>query len=210
MKSKDMESIYRDMDPGDIPWNTSEPPAALVRLVETGTVAPCRTIDLGCGTGNHAIYLASWGFEVTGVDISPTAIAMARRSARENGANCSFLVADVLGALPGMERRFSFALDWELLHHIHPGHRERYVRNVRRLLDSGGRYLSVCFSEEDPGFGGKGKYRRTPLDTVLYFSSEEELSELFSRHFRVLELGTMEVPGRPVPHRAVYALMETR
>lgn len=210
MKSSDMESIYRKLALEDIPWNNAEPPDALVHLVETRTVLPCRTIELGCGAGNYAVYLASRGFEVTGVDISKTAIEIARRNALEKQVNCDFVVADVLGELSEIKGTFSFAFDWELLHHICPENRDQYVQNVRKLLDNKGKYLSVCFSEKDPGFGAKGKYRRTSLDTVLYFSSEEELSDLFSRYFTIIELKTVEIAGRATSHYVVYAFMENR
>ena len=78
-----MEQIYRQMQPADIPWNNETPPKVLVELIEAGQVQPCKAIDLGCGTGHCAIYLAGLGFDVTGVDISPTAIALAEALPRE-------------------------------------------------------------------------------------------------------------------------------
>ncbi len=59
MNLKDqMEQIYGSNLPDKIPWNIKQPPKQLVELVECGKVFPCRTIDLGCGTGNYAIWLA--------------------------------------------------------------------------------------------------------------------------------------------------------
>ena len=74
-------------------------------------------------------------------------------------------------------------------------------------LRPGGTYLSVCFSEEDTGFGGKGKYRETRLGTTLYLSSEDELMDLFEPTFQVEELRTTQVAGKLQPHKAVVALM---
>ena len=54
----EMERIYTQIPPAEIPWNIESPPRELVRLVETGQVKPCKTIELGCGAGNYAIYLA--------------------------------------------------------------------------------------------------------------------------------------------------------
>jgi SAM-dependent methyltransferase len=208
LKQTDIETIYRTRRPADIPWVSIHPPDALVDLVESGKVSPCRAIDLGCGTGNYAIYLASRGFEMTGVDNSPSAIRIARENAAKRGIGCTFLVADVLGDIGGMQGRFGFAYDWELLHHIVPADREKYVRNVHSVLAAGGMYLSVCFSVSDSEFGGSGKFRKTPLGTVLYFSSEDELERLFAPYFGILELKTIRVPGKIAPHRAVYALMK--
>jgi SAM-dependent methyltransferase len=210
MKHVDMDEIYRTTPLERIPWNSETPPPALVDLVDRGTVAPCKAIDLGCGAGNYAIYLASRGFEVTGVDSSPTAIRLAQDNAKKRGVACTFRVADVLGDLHEVPETFDFAYDWELLHHIFPEQRQPYVENVCRLLNPGGDYLSVCFSERDPAFGGTGKYRETPLGTVLYFSSEEELRTLFSPYFTIRDLGIIDVHAPFAAHRANYCFMKRR
>jgi SAM-dependent methyltransferase len=97
MMQVDMDRIYKNMPLEKIPWNSETPPEALVELVESGRVKPCKTIDLGCGAGNYAIYLAGKGFEVTGIDNSPTAIRIAQENANKKGVTGTFLVADVLG-----------------------------------------------------------------------------------------------------------------
>ena len=203
-----MDGIYRDMAPGEIPWNIETPPAPLVELVESGKVRPCRALDLGCGAGNYAVYLAERGFEVTGVDSSPAAIEMARANAERRGVQCTFVTADVLGGLVEVAGPFDFAYDWELLHHIFPEDRPRYVETVHATLRKGGLYLSVCFSERDRSFEGEGKYRQTRLGTTLYLSSEDEIEALFRRSFRVKELRAIDLAGKRTPHLAVYALME--
>jgi len=210
MKHVDMDEIYRRLPQNDIPWNIEDPPLVLVELVETGKIRPSKAIDLGCGTGNYTIYLAKKGFEVTGVDISPTAIRIAKENANRKGVECSFIVGDVLGDLKEVNGTFDFAYDWELLHHIFPEQRLKYVKNVYELLNPKGHYLSVCFSEEDSQFGSTGKYRETPLGTLLYFSSEDELRELFNVYFEIEELKTIRVRGKSAPHLAVYAFMERR
>lgn len=119
-------------------------------MVENKQVVPCRAIELGCGAGNYSVWLAQQGFEVTGIDISPTAIGFARNNAMDKSVECTFIVADVLGDLKDVEGPFDFALDWELLHHIYPDDRPRYIASVSRLLRPGGRYLSLCFHDNDP------------------------------------------------------------
>ena len=155
-----MERLYRKTSLNEIPWNIETPPDVLAGLVETRKVKPCKTIDLGCGTGNYSIYLASVGFDVTGIDNSPTAIKIAQENAKKKGIKCNFLVANALGNLDEVKVKFDFAYDWELLQHIFPEQRKIYVENVFELLNPGAKYLSVCFSEKDPGFGGSGKYRK--------------------------------------------------
>ncbi|MFA4030374.1 MAG: hypothetical protein GDYSWBUE_002108 [Candidatus Fervidibacterota bacterium] len=207
-----LERIYSTLHPSEIPWVSEELPKEFVEFIESGVVKPCKAVDLGCGIGLHAIYLAKLGFDVTGVDISQSAIKRAMENALMAGVaeRCKFVVADVLSNLTSIiGETFEFAYDWYLLHHIYPEHRERYIANVDALLRSGGKYLSACFGETNVHFGGIGKYRTTPLGTVLYFSSEEELHELFSRRFRVLELKTVKVKSKlPMPHDVIIALME--
>lgn len=210
MQQVDMDKIYREIPLQNIPWNVETPPDALIDLIKYGKVKHCSTIDLGCGTGNYAIYLASLGFDVTGIDISPTAIKIAKENANKKGIKCSFIVADVLGDFDKVKGTYDFAYDWELLHHISPEKRSKYAANVHKILNPQGKYLSVCFSEKDSAFGGSGKYRGTPLGTILYFSSEDELRELFKPYFHIEELRTTEIMGKPASHLAIYAFMERR
>ncbi len=205
------EEIYRNIPLEKIPWNNETPPDELVLLIENGNIKPCDVIDLGCGAGNYAVYLAGKGFNTTGVDISPTAIEIAKGNAKKNKVNCDFLVTNVLGDLGKViQKTFGFAYDWELLHHIFPQKRKKYLQNVQKILNPGAKYLSVCFNVKDPGFGGSGKYRKTQLGTVLYFSSEKELKKLFSSFFHVIEFRTLEIKGKSIPHIVNYAFMEKK
>ena len=211
MRGTDIDEIYRRMPLDRIPWASENPPEALVSLVETGKVRPSRAVDLGCGAGSYAIWLARQGFEVTGVDSSPAAVGIAREKAAKARVSCRFVVSDLLGDLHEIGERFDFGYDWELLHHIMPGDRETYARNVASLLNPGATYFSVCFSEEDPQFGGRGKIRETTIGTVLYFSSEAEIRDLFSPYFAILELGTITVAAKfGSPHRAIRLLAHRR
>ena len=83
------------------------------------------------------------------------------------------MVADLLDGLDQIERAFDFAYDWELLHHVFPEQRAGYLETVHGLLRPGARYLSVSFSDQDPWLEG-GKYRKTPLGTLLYFSGQSK------------------------------------
>lgn len=210
MIKEQMEKIYRDVPLDRIPWNIAVPPELLVTAVKANAPASCRMIELGCGAGNYVIHFSKAGYDGTGVDISENAIRIARDAASAAGAKCRFVAADVTGDLPEWDSAFDFAYDWELLHHIFPGERDRYVENVERLLDSNGRYLSVSFSEDSPQFGGSGKYRKTPLGTVLYFSSEKEMESLFGKRFTICDLTTVDIRGKEVTHKAICALMKKR
>ena len=64
-----------------LPWDTGTPDPMLVEMIESHAIEPGRTLEVGCGTGTNAIYLAQHGFEVVGVDISPLAVESARAKA---------------------------------------------------------------------------------------------------------------------------------
>lgn len=218
-----MEAIYATTPPEDIPWNRDVMPEVLNTLIVNREVGPCRALDIGCGTGNHVLRMASLGFHATGIDVSPTAIGLARIKAlqwnetridddsAETRGSCRFEVADILDDSDETREllgTFKFSYGYQVLHHVFPHERELFVRNVHSLLEQGGRHLSVCFSEEDEQFPGEGKVRETQIGTRLYFSSEEEIRELFGKHFQVLDLRTITVPGDGGSHRAVYCFME--
>ena len=205
-----MEEIYSSISKEEIPWNIETPPAILKELFDDIKLRNAKVLELGCGIGNYVSYLSAIGIEATGVDISDTAVTKAQQSATNRGLSCNFRAADVLEEHPELWNRYDFIYDWELLHHIFPNDRSRYIKNVNRMLKPGGRYLSVCFSEESPQFGGKGKYRITPLGTELYFSSEVELEALFSDIFKIEKLKTVEIQGKRAPHLAVYVMMRKR
>jgi len=194
LMKEQMDDFYTQLSPDQIPWENEVPLAALVELVESGLVSPCRAVDLGCGPGNFAIYLAKQGFDVTGIDISSAAIQQARRNARAASVRCSFIAADLVtnsDVVAKFRDNIAFAHDWEILHHYFPEQREQYVQNVHALLKADGKYLSACFNEQDLQFGGVGKIRETSIGTRLYFSSEDEMRALFSPWFTIMDLKTV-------------------
>lgn len=202
------EEVYKgDIDA--IPWNHEEPPELLVGLVESGQVKVGRALDLGCGLGNYVIWLAGQGFDVVGVDGSPTAVEVAKRNAKRKKVKCGFVVADLTGKWPDLGKPFDFIYDWGLLHHIMPEHRGKYVENVHDVLKPVGKYASLCFNEKDTSFEGTGKYRGTHLGTGVYLSSEKELRELYERFFRIIDFRVFESSAK-INHVFNYCFMERK
>lgn len=204
-----MEEIYRTMPPHQIPWNQAGPPALLQELVNSGTVTPGRAVDLGCGTGNYSLYLASRGFRVTGVDIAPSAISLARENAAKTGLDVHFVIGDLSNDDLDLGNGFVFALEWMLLHHLPPARYAKYVEAVHRLLAPGGRYLATCFSDKgDFGTPVAGQWRRSPVGPLVYCPSLEELHTLYVPLFSVLTLERREIPGRGSTHLVNHAFLE--
>ncbi len=98
---------------GTPPW-VMGPRPELVRLVADGTLTRGRALDLGCGTGDNAIYLAQHGFTVAALDYAPSAIAKARRKAAKAGVAVEFVVDDLTG-LRSVRGQFDLLVDYGTL-----------------------------------------------------------------------------------------------
>ena len=112
----------------------------LVALVEGRRISPCRAIDLGCGAGANAIYLAQRGFDVTAVDYAAAAIAKACARAREAGVPVNFVVDDLtnLGRVSGA---FDFLVDYGTLDDLDLRQRDLYLRSLLPLTHPGSQFL---------------------------------------------------------------------
>jgi SAM-dependent methyltransferase len=140
------ECAYRNGTP---PWDIGRAQPAIIRLAEEGLITG-DVIDVGCGTGENALYLASRGLAIIGVDAAPTAIAQAQEKARLRSSSATFLVADAL-ALKGLVRTFDTAIDCGLFHTFSDADRVRFECSLHRTLRAGARYVLLCFSEQEPG-----------------------------------------------------------
>ena len=194
-------------------WTSKEPPKELVDLIGLGKIKPCKVLDIGCGEGFYSIYLASRGFEVTGVDLSENAINLAKQNAEKAGEKINFFQMDIEN-LDKINNKFDFVLEWAILHHIPHEKRKKYVRDVSNLLNKDGKYLSVSFNINDRKSeqGKKSKEitggQKRPVGATLYFSSLQELKELFKAYFEIIESKTYEKIGVGGDNTWNYLLME--
>jgi SAM-dependent methyltransferase len=137
---------------GTPPWDIGRPQPAFSRLGQAGDLRG-RVLDVGCGTGEHALLAAGLGLEATGIDTAPRAIAIAETKARDRGLGVRFLVWDAL-QLASLNERFETVLDCGLFHVFDDDDRPRYVDSLGAVIPSGGRYHLLCFSERQPGTWG--------------------------------------------------------
>ena len=103
-------------------------------------------LDVGCGTGDNALFLAERGFSVTGVDSAPSALTAARAKARARDVSVSFALMDVL-ELARLAVRFETAIDSGLLHVFSIEDRQRLITGLHAVLVPGAPYHLLCFSE---------------------------------------------------------------
>lgn len=126
------ELMYRY---GQAPYDNG-PDQQLVEFVESGRVKPCRTIDLGCGTGRNALFLARNGFQVTGIDYARSAIEKARQKAEVAGLEVEF-IQDDLTNLQKIKVPFDFLVDVGVLDVLHIKIRDLYLQNLLPLTHPG-------------------------------------------------------------------------
>jgi ubiquinone/menaquinone biosynthesis C-methylase UbiE len=99
-----------------------------------------RALDIGCGAGREAIFLAEAGYEVIGVDISEEGIRIAKERSHEKGLPIDWRVGDALD-IPVDSNSIDFANDRGCFHIICEEDRERYAKEIYRVLKPGGTFL---------------------------------------------------------------------
>ena len=158
------DSRYRD---GRRPsWDTGVPAPALKQAVEEQVIRPCRTAVLGCGSGTNAIYLAGQGFDVTAIDIAPTALSIAEAKANEAGVQVRWLLADVL-ALPDLEP-FDLIFDRGCYHNVRYVDAAAFVESVRRITRPGTRFLLLSLNRDGPP-GVREHHMRDDFSSLFQF-----------------------------------------
>ena len=154
--SRALRRVPHDFDAGyqeeTQPWDIGRPQAAFVRLVDAGEVRG-RVLDVGCGTGQHALMAAAHGLEATGIDAAPTAIRLAREKAAQRSLETRFEVWDALD-LPALGEQFDTVLDCGLFHVFDDDERIRFAAGLGEIVVPGGRYFVLCFSDKQPGDWG--------------------------------------------------------
>jgi len=140
------DESYRGKPP---PWDIGRAQPALVDVQFSG-----RVLDVGCGTGEHALLAAERGADALGVDVSPRAIELARAKARERGASVRFEVWDAL-RLAELGETFDVAVD-SGLYHVFPDAETRraYAAQLARVVRRGGTLHLMCFSPLTAGDWG--------------------------------------------------------
>ena len=133
------------------PWDTGVTPPEIVAMIESGKVPIGRALDLGCGTGTNAIYLARQGFEVIGIDVSRRALALARRKVR--AAQLADRVRLECGDVTLLRRwvpddSLDFAFDIGCFHNLNAEARRRYVSALTAVLKPGAVYMLYAFEPQ--------------------------------------------------------------
>jgi 2-heptyl-1-hydroxyquinolin-4(1H)-one methyltransferase len=157
------------------PWSIGEPQPELAALIEQGKFHG-DVLDVGCGEAAVSLYLAERGFTTVGLDLSPTAIELAKAEAAKRGlANASFEVADI-SAFTGYDGRFGTIVDSTLFHSIPVEAREGYQQSIVRAAAPGASYYALVFDRAGLPNG--------PANPV----TEDELRDVVSKYWVIDEI----------------------
>jgi len=150
------------------PWDIGRPQPALVGIVEKSEVKGSRGLDVGCVTGENAIFLAENGFSVTGLDVSRKALETAKAKAMQRRVKVDLRVGSAL-AMDFPEGSFDTTIDSGLFHTFTDEDRPEFAAEIARVLRGDGLYFMLCFSEKEPTSWG-GPRRVTEKEIVDTFS----------------------------------------
>ncbi|MBX8687010.1 methyltransferase domain-containing protein [Mycobacterium sp. 20091114027_K0903767] len=163
---------------GFTPWDGHPLAHSLTKLVEgtTHQMSPGTALDLGCGTGDNAVYLARRGWQVTGVDFVAKPLKKARRKAA--GLPVNFVKADVTQlSSSGIGAGYQLIVDSGCLHGMSSEDRDAYVREVSAVAAPGAQLLIIAFipgwSMGVPGIGFDEVQRRFKDGWTLLSSGDE-------------------------------------
>jgi len=161
--ARDMKESWDDSYTGEAPppWDIGRPQPTFVRLADEGRLVG-RVLDAGCGTGEHTLLAASRGADAIGMDLSPTAIAVARAKAAQRGVSARFEIADALD-LPRQTLIVDTVIDSGVFHVFDDEDRKKYVAGLAAVLRPGGACYLTCFSDQTPGNWGPRRFREEEL-----------------------------------------------
>jgi len=162
------------------------PDENLVEFLNTGPAIKT-AMELGCGEGRNAIFLAAQGISVTALDYSPTAIKNAKSIAKKHNISVDFRCQDVIKTKTN--GKYDFVYDSGLLHHLPPHRRITYIELLQEILKPGGYFGLTCFAwgENCADEVDDWEFYQQKFSAGVAFT-KERLMELFTPHFDVIEI----------------------
>ena len=181
-----------------IPFFANVPDESLVEYVERHLPNSGKALDLGCGPGRNAIYLAKQGWDVDAVDLSQEAIRWAEERASEAGVQVNFILKDLF-ALEIEEAKYDLVYDSGCFHYVAPHRRLTYLDVIKKALKPVGCFAITCFKAGGK-YGGSDLsdwevYRQRSIRGGLGFT-EEKLAAIF-HEFDAVELREMREIEQP-------------
>ena len=167
---------------GRPPWDIGRPQPAFMVLAQAGRITG-KVLDVGCGTGENALFLGQRGLDVLGLDLSSVAIAEARRKAQARGVKTRFVVGNALD-LPSRGETFDTVIDSGLLHILSDADRMRLVIGYHAVLRPGGYLHLMAFNEHATWPGPR---RLTQVEIRTTFERGWEVESIIPSRFDVVD-----------------------
>lgn len=186
------DSFYQDKEK-KIPFFCNFPDEHLVKYIENELIQPKHVLELGCGNGRNAIYLASMGCKVTAVDLAAEAILWAQAEAENQQVDIQFICSNIFELdLPRGD--FDFIYDSGCFHHLAPHRRISYIQLLRNYLCANG-HFSINAFKENGVYGGAALsdeqvYKEQSLHGGLGYS-KQKYQEIFDE-FQEIEIRDMQ------------------
>ena len=167
------------------PWDSGAPSVELQRLLAEFEVAPCRTLEIGCGTGTNAIHLAEQGFHVTAVDIAPLAIEQAQAKAAEAGVTVDFQVVDLTQPDAGFVEQppFDFIFDRGVYHVIRRTGVAELLQTLQQVTQPGSLFIALTGNANDLNEADQGPPRVAAEEICRELEGLFRLVQLREFHF---------------------------
>lgn len=165
------DDYYKDNDVKTMPWYEEKLDHDVKDEIISCSLNSRNFLDLGTGPGTQAIQLSKYGFNVTGTDISNSAIEKAKKLSD----NVDFLVDNVLDS-KFSEKKFDFIFDRGVFHVFEKDQRTQYLSQITRILNDGGVLFLKCMSKEE---------KNLPDDGMPYKFSKQDIEDFFSSHFEI-------------------------
>lgn len=175
-----MDDAYQQQGPfeGPPPWNIGEAQPELAALAVAGKVRS-DVLDAGCGYAELSLALAADGYDVVGIDLTPTAVAAATKAAQDRGLAKATFVQDDITSFTGFDGRFNTVIDSTLFHSLPIEGRDGYLRSVHRAAAPGASFYILVFAK-----GAFPPEAEFGPNTV----TEDELREAVSKHWEIDEI----------------------
>jgi SAM-dependent methyltransferase len=167
---------------GRPPWDIGQPQPAFVALAQAGRITG-KVLDVGCGTGENALFLCQRGLDVLGLDLSSVAIAEARTKAQARGVGVRFKVGSALDLL-SLKETFDTVIDSGLLHILSDTDRARLVAGLQAVLRPEG-YLHLLAFNEHATWPGPRRLTQPEIRTT--FEQGWEVEAIGASRFEVVD-----------------------
>jgi len=175
--------LFEQAYQGQAPWDTGRPQPAIIKLAEAGQIRGS-VLDVGCGTGENLLYLASRGHEAWGLDFVPVAIERAKAKAAQRAIEAHFIVGNAL-ELNKLGQKFDTVIDCGLFHTFADEERPAFLKGLADVLGPGGSLYILCFSDDEPGTEGPKRI------------SQQEIRDSFNEGWTVQRIEAIQFDSIP-------------